>query len=294
MKSQSFKFAVIAVVLAAAPVTAQEQQDTIDLTQPGMRSPPAAAVLEVVPLLGHWYAGDVKRGILPAGLRMGGAAVAGLSGCDLVDLSPCSEELFLAGLGVGLGGWIWSMVSAYRTASDRNQAIRTRNMPVQINYNVGDRVRITMGTTRVEAEVAAIGQDSIHTTSRSLFGPRSFSAIPWENIDLLERRTGSRWLLGAAIGGGVLAGVGLIAALTDEPCTGDFCISPLPDMSDGEVIVALGGLGSIPGALIGRLFSRWETVETDRAGDMVILPTVDLRLGPQARPRLSIGGHIRF
>lgn len=53
-------------------------------------------------------------------------------------------------------------------------------------------------------------------------------------------------------------------------------------------------LGSIPGALIGRLVSRWETVETDRGGDMVFLPTVDLRLGPQARLRLSIGGHLRF
>ena len=140
MKSQSLKFAVIAVVLAVAPVTAQEQQDTINLTQPGMRSPVLAAVLEAppwIPLLGHWYAGDVKRGILPGVVRMGGLSVA--MGTAVECLFSCSDTANFvggAGFGVFLSGWIWGMASAYRTASDRNQAIRTRDMPVQISYGI--------------------------------------------------------------------------------------------------------------------------------------------------------------
>lgn len=160
--------------------------------------------------------------------------------------------------------------------------------------NVGDRVRITIGDDRVVGEVVTIGQDSIHTTSRALFGRTRSSAVAWESVDLLERRTGSRWLLGAAIGGGVLAGAGGVIAMVDEPqrCT-DFCFD-VEVFSDAEAIAMLGIVGGLSGAVIGLLLSSWETVATDRAGAMTFSPTVDLRLGRQTIPGLSIGGHLRF
>ena len=156
--------------------------------------------------------------------------------------------------------------------------------------NVGDQVRITIGEDRVVGRVVTIGQDSIHTTDRSLFGPTRFRAVAWESVDLLERRTGSRWLLGAAIGGGVLAGAEAIVLANTEPCT-DFCFEII---TDEQAIVIVGVIGGLSGALIGRLFSRWETIATDRARAMILSPTVDLRLGRQAIPGLSIGGHLRF
>ena len=152
--------------------------------------------------------------------------------------------------------------------------------------NVGDRVRITIGEDRVVGTVVTIGQDSIGLLS----SPTRFRAVAWESVDLLERRTGSRWLLGAAIGGGVLAVAGAIAVATKEPCTG-FCIEVVPPAA---AFATLGIVGGLSGAVIGRLFSRWETAATDRAGAMILSPTVDLRLGRQAIPGLSIGGHLRF
>ncbi|MCY4399129.1 MAG: hypothetical protein OXE96_07315 [Gemmatimonadetes bacterium] len=156
--------------------------------------------------------------------------------------------------------------------------------------NVGDQVRITVGEDRVVGRVVTIGQDSIHTTDRSLFGFTRFRTVAWESVDLLERRTGSRWLLGAAIGAGVLVGAGAIAVATREPSTG-FRIAVVPPVAAFATVGIVGGLS---GAVIGRLFSRWETVATDRAGAMTLSPIVDLRLGRQAIPGLSIGGHLRF
>lgn len=160
--------------------------------------------------------------------------------------------------------------------------------------NVGDRVRITTGNARVVGEVAAIGQDSIRTTSRAYN-----ATIAWESVDLLERRTGSRWLLGTGIGAGAGVAAALILFATEpepEPCTG-FCLGDdfWEELFPTEVVIGtMALLGSIPGALIGLLFPRWETVETDRGGDMIFFPSVDLRLGPQAHPALSLGVHLRF
>ena len=61
------KGVMVALVLCmAGPLAAQEIQDTVDQVQNGMKPPGIALLLEahpVIPLLGHWYAGDLKRGI---------------------------------------------------------------------------------------------------------------------------------------------------------------------------------------------------------------------------------------
>jgi len=124
------RIASIALILAAGPAAAQESQDTIDLTQASMRSPVLALVLEappVPPLLGHWYAGDVERGLLPLAVSLGGLGLGIMCHDFLGSSAGCSdaqETIVTLGLLTFVGGWIWRMASAYRTASDRNQAIR--------------------------------------------------------------------------------------------------------------------------------------------------------------------------
>ena len=138
----TFKLAVVALVLAAGPVAAQEKRDTTHPMQEDMRSPGLALVLEgwiVIAPVGHWYAGDVKRGLLPTAVKLGGIPLL-LMCVDMAGGSAvCSAtEEAVSGLGalMFVGGWIWGMASAYRTASDRNQAIRTRDGPVEMSYGI--------------------------------------------------------------------------------------------------------------------------------------------------------------
>ena len=150
----TFKLAATALVLAAGPLAAQEERDTVDLTQTAMRSPALAAALEgwlIVLPVGHWYAGDVKRGLLPIAVKLGGVAMA--TAClDLAGgTAVCSDtQETIAGLGALalVGGWVWGMVSAYRTASDRNESIRTRFGSVEVNYGIRPTTsRLEFGAT---------------------------------------------------------------------------------------------------------------------------------------------------
>ncbi len=134
-------FAIALVLAAGSPVAAQEEQDTVDLMQAATRSPALAAVLEglVWPLpVGHWYAGDMKRGLLPKAVELGGIPLM-LMCADIIGTADCSDtQETVSGLGavMFLGGWVWGMVSAYRTASDRNEAIRTRFGSVEVSYGI--------------------------------------------------------------------------------------------------------------------------------------------------------------
>ena len=111
----------------AAPAAAQP--DTVYVVPTSLRSPALAAILEVhpvIPLVGHWYAGDVKRGILPTVVNIGGIPLAlmcldllgGNAGC-----SDARENLAAAGALAFFAGWAWRMVSAHNTAKDRNRMI---------------------------------------------------------------------------------------------------------------------------------------------------------------------------
>ena len=84
--------AIVAMVLCmAGPLAAQE--DTVDQVQDGMKSPGIALLLEAhpfIPLIGHWYAGDVKRGILPTVVNLGGLPLAVMC-LDIIGDSGCSD-----------------------------------------------------------------------------------------------------------------------------------------------------------------------------------------------------------
>lgn len=92
----------------------------------GRKSAAAAFGLELVlPIVGHAYAGNARRGILPAVFYVGG--FVGL-------LAQAGDDGFIesgagayAALGALLGGRIWGLVSAVRTANDHNRSLSSGN-----------------------------------------------------------------------------------------------------------------------------------------------------------------------
>ena len=93
-----------------------------------LQSPKSGAVaagLEIVlPILGHGYAGNARRGILPAVLRVGGV-VAFYS--QVEDGFVPSNGVVYGGLAAVIGGTIWGIVSAVRTANDYNRSLSSDN-----------------------------------------------------------------------------------------------------------------------------------------------------------------------
>ena len=98
----------------------------------GEKSVGAAVALEwLIPIAGHAYAGDWKRGILPTVPRLGGLVLAidqyesrsigfSLSGCN---------DLSAFGLIAATVGSVWAYVSAAHTARDFNESLPTTASP---------------------------------------------------------------------------------------------------------------------------------------------------------------------
>ena len=101
------------------------------------RSPVVAGLIEpFVPTLGYAYAGDWRRGLLPAGVRVVGvglivhglskATVDGLFGGDADCGSQCS-----LGLGMFMVGTVWGTVGAARTAHLHNRNVAGASISLQ-------------------------------------------------------------------------------------------------------------------------------------------------------------------
>jgi hypothetical protein len=128
---------VLTMVLHLGAATAAEAQMTSDQTAllqytAERKNEWVAVGLEwLVPIVGHAYAGNAKRGILPTAVTVGGLAMA-IAGarCDsmcAVGGKPANNEgLGLAGLGVAMVGRTWALVSAHRTAAAHNAGLRDR------------------------------------------------------------------------------------------------------------------------------------------------------------------------
>ncbi len=117
--------ATVLSALAVAPVAAQlpAAEDTLPL-----RSEWRAATFEFfVPLAGHAYAGDWSRGAFPTFFRVASGAVA-FAHRDFCILWCGTEDgdlrWFIAGVAGYFGGTVWGVVSARRTARDKNEALR--------------------------------------------------------------------------------------------------------------------------------------------------------------------------
>ncbi len=126
-----FAFAVLAAgfVFVAPGIAAQEVGDagTWLRYNAEKKGEAESAIIEAfIPVLGHAYAGDARRGFLPAAVSVGG----------LVLMMAGSADLDAGMMGLGslgyLVGRVWGIVSAYQTAQEYNASLRQR-----LNISVG-------------------------------------------------------------------------------------------------------------------------------------------------------------
>ena len=111
--------------------------------QEGRKSGAAAFGLElIVPTLGHAYAGDWKRGVLPAVFSVGGY-VGLLAQADDDGFVGDGAGAYLA-LGALLGGRIWGLVSAVGTANDHNRSLSSGNASVTLLPTPGGGLGVGM------------------------------------------------------------------------------------------------------------------------------------------------------
>ena len=81
----------------------------------------AAGGLEfLIPIVGHAYAGDAGRGVIPAVVSVGGIVVLVAGASDL------NATVATLGYLAYLGGRIWGIVSAVNTAEDYNSNLKNK------------------------------------------------------------------------------------------------------------------------------------------------------------------------
>lgn len=119
-------FATVLSALAVGPVAAQLPADDDDALP--LRSQWRAATFEFfVPLAGHAYAGDWSRGAFPTFVRLASGAVA-FAHRDFCILWCDSDDRDLRWFAAGVAGYfvgtVWGVVSARRTARDKNEELR--------------------------------------------------------------------------------------------------------------------------------------------------------------------------
>lgn len=98
--------------------------DTATVDQ-ALKSPLLAGILEyAVPIAGHAYAGNWKRGIAPGLLRLG--AVALLAPAFDCPCESSVEALAETGLLLGAVSIVWGVTSAVTTTQKHNERVRRR------------------------------------------------------------------------------------------------------------------------------------------------------------------------
>ena len=98
------------------------------------KSPEVAAGLELVlPILGNAYAGNAKRGILPAILRVGGL-VAVIAADNVNGYMPDENDTQeTIGIVAWVGGLVWGVVTAVRTANAHNRSLSSGNANLSLH-----------------------------------------------------------------------------------------------------------------------------------------------------------------
>ncbi len=98
------------------------------------KSPFVAAGLELVlPILGNGYAGNAKRGILPAILRVGGVVTVAAAADETGFIPEEKSTQAWIGLAAGVGGTVWGIVSAVRTANAHNRSLSSGNASLSLH-----------------------------------------------------------------------------------------------------------------------------------------------------------------
>jgi hypothetical protein len=149
---------ILVALLASLPTPVESQADPQPEHQSaesvGSRHSPAlAGVLEyLIPTVGHAYAGDWGRGIVPNVVRIGGlvVAVAGMEEKESVYLFAPKLEcttVCAIGIGVGLVGTVWAVWSAVKTANEINDKRSTGPLTLTLSpapgggFLIGGQIR---------------------------------------------------------------------------------------------------------------------------------------------------------
>lgn len=139
MKPSTRHLLPLLALALAAPVhlTAQETDARLQYEAAKKSEPVAAALEAMLPVLGHAYAGDARRG-----LKSAVVSTAGLVAVFVTD------NLTVARIGVlaYVGGRAWGIYSAYGTAMDANRALRERLgiPPVGLSVTPNRQVALTV------------------------------------------------------------------------------------------------------------------------------------------------------
>ncbi len=116
--------ALVLVLLAPVPGFAQDAE-----APPGRKDPIIAFALEaVVPVLGHAYAGDARRGIAPAAVHVAGYGLL-LYGVNEEFEDGDGRPLMIVGLAAAAVGKVWGLVSVAATVRERNASLVVEPAP---------------------------------------------------------------------------------------------------------------------------------------------------------------------
>ncbi len=131
---------LIILVSVSSARQGQDQSQAWNKYQAEKKSELTAGVLEfLIPVVGHAYAGNAGKGVVPAVVSVGGLVVA------IVGAGNLDYTIALLGYLGYLGGRIWGIVSAVQTADDYNMNLKRKlNLSFQPNYQNG---KLGMGMT---------------------------------------------------------------------------------------------------------------------------------------------------
>ena len=131
---QRLALLVLLLLPTASAAQSGEQPAVPETDEPQVQEPVKheglAFYLELaVPVLGHVYAGDAIRGVVPAVVGLGGVGMI-VAGDSLLDSATGWDEfleagaLWILGIAAAVGGKIWGLASAVDTARDHNRQLR--------------------------------------------------------------------------------------------------------------------------------------------------------------------------
>ncbi len=138
---KKYFLSIWALLIVTCILNAQQSQDDALLRyQAEKKNEIVAAALEFfIPVLGHAYAGNVEKGLVPAAVSVGGLVMVFITP-HIFDIQGFYNFAWMGSL-VYLGGRVWGIVSAYQTSEEYNAQLRKRLkislVPIRSGLGVG-------------------------------------------------------------------------------------------------------------------------------------------------------------
>ena len=119
---------VFAIILLAAPLAAQEAPPLAMTSSPMAGEYPKSKAVAVglellVPILGHGYAGDAKKGIPPALLTIGGYVALATTLDEDGEIKEDKETVAGVGALAALAGRVWALVQVSKMVDAHNNRL---------------------------------------------------------------------------------------------------------------------------------------------------------------------------